>query len=169
MKEDKNIEKLIRKSLEYEKTPEGFSDKIMQQILASDKKEETALSSVMARYAVEKTSPEFTSKVMSQIQSAPSIVINPVIIGKKAWILIATLLAAFVYYVISTAEPTGGEPAVYAEFMEKLGERFNQAGGSLNSQLPDILTNPVFALSLFALSSMLLLDYVLKKRKLSVI
>jgi hypothetical protein len=169
MKEDKNIEKLIRESLKVEKTPEDFSDKIMQQILASDKKEEMALSSLMTKHALEKTSPEFTSKVMSQIEGAPSIVTNPVIIGKKAWALIVVLMSAFVYYVIASTGPASAETTVYSEFMQNVGNRFGEAGSSLNFQLPEIITNPVFALSVFALSSMLFLDYMMKKRKLSVV
>jgi hypothetical protein len=169
MKEDEKIEKFIRESLKYDKAPEDFSDKIMERIVASEKKEEMAFSTVVYKYGVERAPADFTSKVMSQLQKAPSIVTNPVIIGKKAWMVIVALVSAFVYYVISSAEPGTAETAAYADFMEKVGERFSQAGGSVNAQLPEILTNPVFALSLFALSSMLLLDYVVKRRKLSVI
>ncbi len=169
MKEDKKIEKMIRESLKPEKAPEGFSDKIMEHIEASERKEEIALSSVVAKYAVESPSADFTSSVMSRIQGAPSIVTNPVIIGKKAWAVIVALVSAFVYYVISSAESGTAETAAYAEFMESVGERFSQAGGTVNSQLPEILTNPVFALSMFALSTLLLVDYMIKKRKVSII
>ncbi|MGA9271674.1 MAG: hypothetical protein WBV45_13715, partial [Lutimonas sp.] len=167
MKEDKKLEKLIRENLKVETTSDDFSDKIMKQIKASDKKEEIALSSLVTKYAVESPSVNFTSKVMSGIQNSPSIVINPVIIGKKAWIVIAALLSAFVYYVISSSGSGGTETAAYAELMEGVGDRFNQAGSSLSSQLPEILTNPIFALSMFALSTLLLLDYMLKRRKVS--
>ena len=169
MKEDKKIEKLIRESLKYEKAPEGFSDRIMEHIEASEEKVETALSSVVSKYAVESPSADFTSRVMSQIEKAPLIVTNPVIIGKKVWTIIIALISAFVYYVISTSEPGTAETTVYAEFMEKAGERLNQVGGSVNYQLPEILTNPVFALSMFALSTLLLVDYTMKKRKVSLI
>ena len=169
MKEDKDIEKFIRENIRYDKAPEGFSDRIIDRINTSEAKEDIALTSLVGKFAIESPSPDFTSKVMSQLQESPSIVTNPVIIGKKAWILIAALMAAFVYYVLVSFGESGSEPAAYTQFMESLGERFNQAGGSLNSQIPEILTNPVFALSMFALSSMLLLDYVMRKRKLSVI
>lgn len=169
MKEDKNIERLIRESLKVENTSDDFSDKVMKQIKASDRKEEIALTSLVAKYAVERPSADFTSKVMSGLQKSPSIVINPVIIGKKAWVVIIALLSAFVYYVISSAGSGGAETAAYADFMERVGERFNQTGGSLTSQLPEMLTNPIFALSMFALSTLLLLDYMLKRRKVSLI
>ncbi len=169
MKEDKQIEKFIRESLNYDKAPEDLSEKIMDRIVASEKKEEIAFSTVVSKYGVERAPADFTSQVMSQLEKAPSIVTNPVIIGKKAWMVIIALVSAFVYYVISSAEPGTAETAAYADFMEKVGERFSQAGGSMNAQLPEILTNPVFALSMFALSTLLLVDYVMKKRKLSVV
>lgn len=169
MKEDKRIEKMIRESLEFEKTSEGFSDKIMAKIEAAETKEEMALGSMISKFAVESPSADFTSSVMSRIQGAPSIVTNPVIIGKKAWMLIVALVSVFIYYVVSSVEQGPAEPAPYADLMNKVGEGLSQAGGSMSFQLPEIFTNPVFALSMFALSSLLLGDYLLKKRKLSVI
>ena len=61
MKEDKNIERLIRESLKVENTSDDFSDKVMKQIKVSDRKEEIALTSLVAKYAVERPSADFTS------------------------------------------------------------------------------------------------------------
>lgn len=169
MKEDKNIERLIRESFKVEKTSDDFSNKVMKQIKASDRIAEIALASLVTKFAVESPSPDFTSKVMSGIQKSPSIDINPVIISKKAWIVIIALLSAFVYYVISSAGSGGTETGAYADFMQRFGDRFSQTEDSLTSQLPEMLTNPIFALSMFAMSTLLLLDYMLKKRNVSLI
>lgn len=171
-REDPKMDKLIRESLGFEKSPEGLTDKIMQNIQATDQKEEIALSSVMRKYAIDSPSADFTSKVMAKIQTSTAININPVIIGKKAWFLIFATLTSFVVFVIKSGgeAAVGSEPSgVYGDFIGSLGDLFSRVGGSYSIQLPEILTNPVFGLSLFALSSMLLVDYVLKSRKLSVI
>ena len=176
MKEDRNkeeakLDKLIRESLSFEKSPEDFTDKIMQRIETTDQQVEMALSSAMHKYTIESPSPGFTDAVMARLETTPSINVNPVIIGKKAWIFIIAALTAFVIYVIAsgTKGEASPETGLYGDFMSRLGERFGQIGGSVSFQLPEILSNPVFAISLFALSSMLLVDYVLKSRRLSVI
>ena len=176
MKKDKNIEdakmdKLIRDSLQFDKSPEGLTDKIMQHIQATDHQEEAALSSVLKKYAVESPSADFAAKVMASIETSPSISVNPVIIGKKAWIFILTAVTAFVIFVVSTGGGAEADtaPGVFDDYIGRAADLFKQVGGTYSIQLPDILSNPVFGLSLFALSSLLLLDYMLKSRKLSVV
>jgi hypothetical protein len=176
MKEDRNIEdekidKLIRESLRFDKSPEGLTGKIMQHIQATDQQEEAAMTSVMKKYATDSPSADFTSKVMARIEASTSISVNPVIIGKKAWIFILTALTAFVVFVLSSggAAETEPVPAVYTDYLGRIANLFNQVEGSFSIKLPEILTNPVFGLSLFALSSLLLIDHMLKSRKLSVV
>lgn len=169
MKEDKNIEKLIRDSLKFEQSPEDFTDKIMQKIEAVDQLEEKALSSLFDKHILESPSAEFTAKVMGQIEAAPTIVTNPVIIGKKAWAVILVLFAALIGYTLLSGSESESVPSVYEGVTGKLGDFFSQAVGSFSIQLPEIFTNPVFAISLFALSSLLLVDFMIKNRRLSAI
>jgi hypothetical protein len=169
-REDAKMDKLIRESLGFEKSPDGFTDKIMQHIEAVDQKEEKALSSLMGKYVVDSPSPDFTKKVMAGLQASTSINVNPVIIGKKAWFFIYAAITAFVIYIIASGSKAEVEsdPGIYSDLLSRIGDLFSQAGGSFSFPMPEILTNPVFGLSLFALSSLLLVDYVLKNRKLSV-
>ena len=169
MKEDKNIEKMIRDSLKFEKSPEDLADKVMQKIEAADAVEEKALSSLMNRYALESPSAGFASRVMEQIRPATTLDTNPVIIGRKAWAVILAGFAALVGYILMAPANAQPESGPYADLTEKLGSWFGQLGGSVSLPLPEILTNPVFAISLFALSSLLFLDYVIKDRSLSTI
>ena len=169
MKEDKNIEKLIRDSLKFEQSPEDFTSKIMQSIEAADQKEEVALSSLMKKHVLQSPSADFTSKVMTQIKGATTIVTNPVIISKKAWAIILAFITALVVYALASSPENKTEPSLFDGFASKLGDLFNQVGGSYSIQLPELFTNPVFAMSLFALSSLILVDYLIKNRRLSTI
>ena len=169
MKEDKNIEKMIRDSLKFEKSSEDFADKVMQKIEAADAVEEKALSSLLRRHTLESPSAGFASRVMQQIRPASTVETNPVIIGRKAWALIFAGFAALIGYILMAPANAQPEPGPYADLTEKIGNWFGQLGGSVSLPLPEILTNPVFAISLFALSSLLFLDYVIKNRSLSTI
>ena len=69
MKEDKNIEKLIRDNLNMEQVPQDFTNKIMDKIEVLDQQEERALSSLMNKHVIESPSVNFTSKVMASIEA----------------------------------------------------------------------------------------------------
>ena len=167
MKEDKNIDKLIRDSLKVEKGPEDFTDKIMGKIEAAEQIEEKALRSLMGKHVLESPSEGFTSRVMSQIET--SVNTNPVIIGKKAWLVIATLIFAFVLYVFKSTSTSEATPGIFEGLISKTGDFFNQVGNSVSFQLPELMTNPLFAISLFALSLLLLLEHFLRYNRISAI
>ncbi len=169
MKEDKNIEKMIRDSLKFEKSPGDFADKVMEKIEAADAVEEKALSWLIKRYTLESPSAGFASRVMEQIRPASAVDTNPVIIGRKAWALIFAGFATLIGYILMAPGNAQAEPGPYADLTEKIGNWFGQLGGSVSIPMPEILTNPVFAISIFALSSLLLLDYMIKGRSLSTI
>ena len=181
MKEDKNIDKLIRDSLRVEKGPVDLADKIMGKIEAAEHIEEKALRSLLGKHVIESPSEDFASKVMSQIEAAtasetastvdsePTIITNPVIIGKKAWMIIAAAFFGFVIYVLQTGSESEATPNIYEGFVSKTGEFFSQMSGSFSYQLPELLTNPLFAISLFALSILLLLEHFLRYNRISVI
>ena len=181
MKEDKNIDKLIRDSLRFEKGPEDLTDKIMGKIEAAEKIEENALRSLMSKHLLESPSADFATRVMTQIEavaasekassvdSESTIITDPVIIGKKAWMIIAATLLIFVIYVLQSGTESETTPSIYEGFMSKTGEFFSQISGSVSYQLPELLTNPLFAISLFALSILLLLEHFLRYNRISAI
>jgi len=169
MKEEKRIEKLIRDSLKFENSPEDFTGKIMERIEAADQIEEKALSSLLRKHTIESPSTGFTSRVMKQIRPSASVETNPVIIGKKAWAIILATLAFLIGYSFMSPGNTQSEPGPYTDTVDKIGDLIGQLGGSFSVQLPELFTNPVFAISLFALSSLLLVDYLIKSRRFSTI
>lgn len=167
--EDRSMDKLIRDSLKFDRSPEGLTDSIMNQITTVEEAKERALSSLMRKHVLVSPSSDFTIRVMAQIEKATStsIVTNPVIIGKKAWAIIFAFLTAFVVYVLQTTEEAQADPGISGEVSSRITDFFGQLEGSLSIETPAILTNPVLAIGLFALSSLLLLDYLIKNHKMS--
>jgi len=179
MKEDKNIDKLIRDSLKFEQGPEGLTDKIMGKIEATEQIGEKALRSLMSKHVLESPSADFASNVMAKIEAVTAsetsaksethIVTNPVIIGKRAWAVIATALIGFILYVMQTGTTSEATPNIYEGLMSKTGDFFSQMSGSVSYQLPELLTSPLFAISLFALSFLLLLEHFFRYNRISAI
>lgn len=174
MKEDgniegKNMDKLIRESLGFDKSPEGMTDRIMDKIFSAEQVEDKALESLMRKHMLESPSPGFAASIMSQIEkaSASSISIDPVIIGKKAWTAILIGLSAFIIWVVRSGEQAQLESGPIGDASSRMRDFFTGLQGSLSFQIPEILTNPLLGISLFALSSLLLLDYLLKDRRFS--
>ena len=164
MSEEEKIEKLIRDSLKTEEPSADFKNNIMNQIEAFDAKEEKALRSLMGKHIIESPSVNFTDRVMHEIQKASIAVVNKPIIGKKTWILIAlSLLSLVIYSVFISSGST--EPSVVGGF---IGESMSKLPSVPTFDLPGILTSPIFGLSVFALSSLLFLDYYLRNRHVSV-
>lgn len=169
MKEDKNIDKLIRDSLRAENGPEDLTDKIMGKIEASEQIEEKALRSLMGKHVLESPSADFTSKVMSHVESESTLIRNPVIISKKAWVVIAVAIFGFIIYVLQSGTETEATPNIYEGLMSKTGDFFSQLTGSFSYQLPELVTNPLFAISLFALSFLLLLEHFFRYNRISAV
>jgi len=179
MKEDKNIDKLIRDSLRFEEGPEDLTGKIMGKIEATEQIEGKALRSLLSKHVLESPSADFASNVMAQIEtatasetspgSAATIVTNPVIIGKKAWAVIAAALFGFILFVMQTGTTSEATPNIYEGLMSKTGDFFSQMSGSVSYQLPELLTSPLFAISLFALSLLLLIEHFLRYNRISAI
>lgn len=168
MKEDKNIEKLIRDNLNMEQVPQDFTNKIMDKIEVLDQQEERALSSIMNKHLIESPSSNFTSNVMASIEAAHQTaevsaakISNSAIIGKKAWFVILTCIAGFVVFALTSSAGSATDPGVIQGLLSK-------TEGLFTFELPKILTNPMFAMSLFALSSLLFADYMIRNRKLTV-
>ncbi len=165
MKEDKKIDKLIRESLKMEEPSVDFANKIMNQIEAVDVKQENALSSLLKKNALESPSLNFTARVMAEVEKASVKVVNAPIISKKVWTLITVFVTSIFVYVLMTGEKNSTTSQAIDGTMKKVD---NLLSNSMTFDLPAILTSPLFGLSIFALSSLLFLDYYLKNRKLSV-
>lgn len=164
MSEEEKIEKLIRESLKAEQPSADFKDNIMNQIEAFDAKEEKALGSLLGKYIIESPSINFTGRVMHEIQKASMSVVNKPVISKKAWMFISVFLLSVVIYSIFMSSGST-EPSVVGGF---IGESMSRLPSVPTFDLPGILKSPIFGLSVFALSSLLFLDYYLRNRQVSV-
>ena len=165
MKEDEKIDKLIRESLKMEQPSVDFTNKIMNQIDLVDAKQEKALGSLLKKNTLESPSLNFTERVMAEVEKASVKVADAPIIGKKAWTFISMLVASIFVYVLLTGEKNAATSQAIDGTMEKVD---NLLSNSMTFDLPAILTSPMFGLSVFALSSLLFLDYFMKNRKISV-
>jgi hypothetical protein len=165
MKEDEKIDKLIRESLKMEQPSVDFTNKIMNQIDLVDAKQEKALGSLLKKNTLESPSLNFTARVMAEVEKASVKVADAPIIGKKAWTFIIMLVTSIFVYVLLTGENNAAASQAIDGTMKKVDQVLSN---SMTFDLPAILTSPLFGLSVFALSSLLFLDYFMKNRKLSV-
>jgi hypothetical protein len=165
MKEDKKIDKLIRESLKMEQPSIDFTNKIMNQIEVADAKQEKALGSLLKKNALESPSLNFTERVMAEVEKASLKVADAPIISKKAWFFISIFVGSILVFTLMTGEKDTSSSNALDGVMEKFDQILTN---SFTFDLPAILTSPLFGLSMFALSSLLFLDYFMKNRKLSV-
>jgi hypothetical protein len=165
MKEDEKIDKLIRESLKMEQPSVDFTNKIMNRIDLVDTKEEKALGSLLKKNTLESPSLNFTARVMAEVEKASVKVVDAPIIGKKAWTFIGMLVVSIFVYVLLTGENNTATSQAIDGTIKKVDHILTN---SMTFDLPAILTSPLFGLSVFALSSLLFLDYVMKNRKISV-
>ena len=165
MKEDKNIDKLIRESLKMEQPSDDFTSKIMNQIEAADTKQERAMASLLKKSTLESPSLNFTARVMAEVNKASVKIADEPIISKKVWTFISIFIGSIFIYALLAGEKNTSSSTVIDDTMKKFDQIL---ANSLSFDLPEILTSPLFGLSIFALSSLLFLDYYLKSRKLSV-
>lgn len=159
--EDGKLDKLLRDSLKADSPPINFTDDIMDKIEAYESKEEKALGSIIKRNLIESPSLNFTDRVMMEIKKSSVAVVDKPIIGKKAWLFIGLCLSAIVVFILST--PSQETPM--SAYLDKAMSKFD---GIFSFDLPGILGSPLFAISVFALSSLLFLDYFLRNRSISI-
>ena len=160
MREDKKIDKLIRESLKAQQPSADFTDKVMNKISAFDESEEKALTSLLQKHAMEGPSLNFTSRVMNAIKKESVVVKNEPIIGKKAWIFIGISVVTLIIYSLFFGQESHRASSVINQGMSKVETMFA-------FDLPGILGSPIFALSVFALSTLLFLDYFMGNRRMS--
>jgi len=160
MKQDKSIDKYIKEGLKVEKTSLGFSNNVMQQIHTLNIEKEKALTSLMQKYILQEPSLNFTANTLSKINSDLKSATYQPVISKKAWFTIASILISVSIYIIVYMDSVSLQSDLLLKNIQKLESLFS-------FELPSLLTSPLFALSIFALSSLLFLDYFLRKRRIS--
>lgn len=160
MKQDKSVDKFIKEGLEVENTSLGFSENVMQQIYALELEKEKTLTSLLQKYTLQEPSINFTTNVLSEIYVNSKVSIYQPVISKKIWYVIFTIVILVISYVFYSLGDTSIQSNIVNLNLMKLKNLF-----SFN--LPTLSISPLFALSIFALSSLLFLDYFLQKRKFS--
>ena len=158
--EDKNkeLDKLIRDNMEEERPSLGFSDKIMDQIHTYETAKEKSLGTLLQKHILETPSTSFTDNVMAQIQTQESeVFVYKPVISKKVWFAIVAFFGMVV--VFSLLNLSGQEPQI--DYLQEVISKFDF---SISFKMPHELISPIFALSLFALSLFLWIDYFIHNR-----
>ena len=160
MMEDSNkkADQFIREHMEEERPSLGFSDKIMNQIHASETIKEKSLGTLLQKHILETPPSNFTDKVMTQIQTKESSVfVYKPIISKNVWIAIVFFFGLVAVFSLLSLE--GQESQI-----DYLQEIMNKLDFSVLFKVSNELMSPIFALSLFALSLFLWIDYFIHNR-----
>ena len=160
--DEHNIKKLIQ-SIELDSPSENFTEKVMSNINYAPDDEllnDPSLTSLLKKNGQEAPSVNFVTAVMAQIQREGIIEYKP-IISKKIWSVLSVLFVSSVVFVLFTESPSSSNSYVskYSDVLEKIITSF---GSSIveSIQIPSILV-----VSIFCLSSLLLLDYFLNTRE----
>lgn len=156
MKENKKIDKFIKHNIDVEKTSFDFSNKVMQQILSSDLEKEKALTNLLNKHTLENPTLEFTSKVMIVVKQNSAIIEYQPVISKKAWYFIASIFILVMVFAVPYFDITSSQLNYKIPYLTSIKSMF-----SFN--VPSILSSPLFAMSIFTLSFLLLLDYFINE------
>jgi hypothetical protein len=157
MKENKKIDKLIKHNIDVEKTSFDFSNRVMQQIMSSDLKKERALTNLLNKHTLENQTLEFTSKVMLVVKRNSTIVEYQPVISKKAWYFIASVFVLLMVFIVPYFDITFNQLNYKIPYLTNIK-------GVFSFNVPNILSSPLFAMSVFTLSFLLLLDYFIRNR-----
>ena len=162
-KEEHNIKKLIQ-SIELDSPSENFAEKVMSKINCATDDEllnDPSLTSLLKKNGQEEAlSVNFVTEVMAQIQREGIIEYKP-IISKKIWSFLTLLLVSSVVFVLFT-ESTPSNNSYVSKYSDVLERIITSFGSSIveSIQIPSILV-----VSIFCLSSLLLLEYFLNTRE----
>jgi len=157
---DKNIDNFIRKNIEIQEASMDFSENVMEQIYALDLKKDKALSSLMQKHILDAPSINFTSRVMASIEQKSEIKTYQPVIGKKVWVLISSVIAIIFIFTFLKLDFTATEHIYLENIQSRVSNLFVFEYPSLN-------ISPLFGLGIFALSSLLFLDYFIRNRRLA--
>ena len=161
-KEEHNIIKLIQ-SIELDSPSENFTEKLMSKINYVTNDEvlnDPSLTSLLKKNGQETPSVNFVDEVMAQIQLEGTIEYKP-IISKKIWSVLSILLvSSFIFVLFTESSPSSN--SYVSKYSDVLDQIITSFGSSIveSIQIPSILV-----VSIFCLSSLLLLDYFLNTRE----
>lgn len=158
MKQDKKIDKFIKQNLSPENPSAEFSSNIMQQINSLEKINEKALASLLNKHTLEKPSLNFTSKLMQEISAVSKVSVYQPVISKKVWFLIISTILLLVVLAVFNFENT---PSQF-NYVDVVASKID---GLFSFKMPALISSPILALSMFALSSLLFLDRFLQRYK----
>lgn len=153
----KDLDEFLRKSLEVETTSLEFTDAVLERIKAIESTKEKALHSLLQKHGTEIPSEDFTYKVMQQVNKHAELRAYQPVITKKAWVFILLVLLATISYTLVKSDTPKNQSSILYSYLSSFEKIFT-------FEVPTILTSPIFALSLFALSSLLSIDYFLKNK-----
>jgi len=159
-KSDKHIKNIIS-TAGIDKAPVDFTSKVMQDVFVSTNEEalkDATLSSLLKRTSIEEPSQDFVSSIMDQVETPIEIKYQP-LISKKTWLIISGVVMAFILFIFlsgSTEESTS--------IFNKVSPYLNNMNNLFSNPLKGFVLSPLLAISIICLSSLLLLDTILKRR-----
>jgi hypothetical protein len=159
MDKDKNIDNFIKQNMDLHEPSTGFSKNVMEEIYALDLNKDKALSSLMQKHVLEEPSFNFTSRVMGSIEQRSKAIAYQPVIGKKVWFLILSVIVIIFVYTFLKLDFTATKHIYLENLQSRLDNLFVFEYTSLN-------ISPLFGLAIFALSSLLFLDYFIRNRRL---
>jgi len=157
---DKNIDNFIKQNLDIQEPSKDFSGNVMEQIYALDLEKDKALSSLMQKHVLETPSINFTSRLMASIEQQSKITAYKPVIGKKVWFLISSVVVLIFVYTFLKLDFT----ATKHVYLENLQSKVNNL---FVFEYPSLDISPIFGLGIFALSSLLFVDYFIRNRRLA--
>jgi hypothetical protein len=157
---DQNIDNFIKENMDIQEPSEGFSNTVMEEIIALDLEKEKALFSLLQKHVLEEASINFTSGVMAGIEQKSKAFTYQPVIGKKVWFFIGSIIAIIFLYSFLKLDFT----VVQHIYLENLQAQLNNL---FAFEYPSLRISPLFGLGIFALSSFLYLDYFIRNRRLA--
>jgi len=157
---DKNIDNFIKQNLEIQEPSMNFSDNVMEEIYALDLKKDKALSSLMQKHVLEEPSIDFTSRVMAGIEQKSKVLAYQPVIGKKVWFLISSVIVFIFVYTFIKMDFAITEN-IYIENLQ------SRVSNLFVFEYPSLDISPIYVLGIFALSSLLFLDYFIRNRRVA--
>ncbi len=159
MKQDTNdIDRIIQENLELNKLTPDFTDKLMQKININELVEKSTLKLVLQKNALHEAPVRFTEKLLSNMEQKQKVFTYQPVISKKTLRLVAVFVFGIGVYAFFFAHPESSSD-VWSTYIEKLS--------TISLHMPKLLTSHLFAMSIFALSSLLFIDYQLKNKSQS--
>jgi hypothetical protein len=157
---DKNIDNFIKQNLDIQEPSKDFSGNVMEQIYALDLEKDKALSSLMQKHVLEAPSINFTSRLMASIEQQSKIAAYKPVIGKKVWFLIISVVVLIFVYVFLKSDFAITKNVYLENLQSKVNNLFV-------FEYPSLDISPIFGLGIFALSSLLFVDYFIRNRRLA--